>query len=85
MQNEYCQSRQKLKDRHTPVRMCVVCRERFAKSALTRHVLNLQGYMVVDLEKTVSGRGIYLCSNPLCGAKFIKYRPEVKRKGKEHA
>jgi predicted RNA-binding protein YlxR (DUF448 family) len=85
MQDEDRQSRPKNKGRREPARMCVVCRGRFAKSFLTRHVFTPQGNMEVDLKKIIPGRGIYLCSNPLCEAKFVKYRPVVKRKGKEHA
>ncbi|MDR3358231.1 MAG: YlxR family protein [Desulfovibrio sp.] len=65
--------------------MCVVCRGRFAKSALRRYVRSPRGSMVFDPEKSAHGRGIYLCSDPCCGTKFVKYRPDAKRKGNKHA
>ncbi|MDR2744584.1 MAG: YlxR family protein [Desulfovibrio sp.] len=68
-----------------PLRMCVVCRRRFAKNALRRYVCSPQGSLVFDPKKSAHGRGIYLCSDPRCGTKFVKYRPDAKRKGKKHA
>lgn len=62
-----------------PVRMCVICRRRFPKAALNRHVLSLQGNMTLDPEKTRPGRGWYLCSDPVCALKFAKYRPGARR------
>jgi predicted RNA-binding protein YlxR (DUF448 family) len=68
-----------------PLRMCVVCRRRFAKNALSRYVCSPQGRMVFDPEKSAPGRGAYLCSDPRCGIKFVKYRSDAKRKGNKHA
>lgn len=62
-----------------PVRMCVICRRRYPKAALTRHVLTTQGNLTIDPEKTSPGRGWYLCSDPVCALKFAKYRPGARR------
>lgn len=62
-----------------PVRMCVICRRRFPKAALTRHVLTPQKNLSIDPEKTRPGRGWYLCSDPGCALKFAKYRPGARR------
>ncbi|WP_346773695.1 YlxR family protein [Desulfovibrio sp. ZJ369] len=62
-----------------PVRMCVICRRRFPKAALTRHVLTPQGNLSIDPEKVRPGRGWYLCSDPVCALKFAKYRPGARR------
>lgn len=62
-----------------PERMCVICRRRFPKAALARHVLTPQGILIIDAEKTRPGRGWYLCSDPVCAAKFAKYRPGTRR------
>ncbi|MDR2056309.1 MAG: YlxR family protein [Desulfovibrio sp.] len=68
-----------------PLRMCVICRRRFSKNTLSRYVCSPLGSMVFDPKKTAPGRGIYLCPDPRCGMKFVKYRPDAKRKGNKHA
>lgn len=67
-----------------PVRMCVICRRRFPKAELARHVLTAQGILIFDAEKTRPGRGWYMCSDPVCAAKFAKFRPGTRRKGGKH-
>lgn len=62
-----------------PVRMCVICRRRFPKAALMRHVLTPQGNLTIDPKKTRPGRGWYLCSDAACALKFAKYRPGARR------
>lgn len=62
-----------------PVRMCVICRRRFAKAELNRHVLTAQGILSIDAKKTRPGRGWYVCSDPVCEQKFAKYRPGARR------
>ena len=62
-----------------PVRMCVICRRRFAKAQLTRHVLTAEGILSIDAAKTRPGRGWYVCSDPVCERKFAKYRPGTRR------
>lgn len=68
-----------------PVRMCVICRRRFAKATLVRHVLTPQGALLVDAEKNKPGRGWYVCSDPVCERKFAHYRPNARRRGEKHA
>lgn len=67
-----------------PERMCVICRRRFPKADLDRHVLAEQGILTLDAEKTRLGRGWYVCSDPVCAAKFAKFRPGTRRKGGKH-
>lgn len=62
-----------------PARMCVICRRRFPKAALARHVQTPQGNLIIDAKKTRPGRGWYLCSDPVCALKFAKYRPGTRR------
>ncbi len=62
-----------------PVRMCVICRRRFSKADVNRHVLTPQGNLSIDVEKTRPGRGWYVCSDPVCERKFAKYRPGTRR------
>ncbi|MHC1787957.1 YlxR family protein [Solidesulfovibrio sp.] len=65
--------------------MCVICRGRFPKSALLRHVPAAGGETgpVSDPRAVAPGRGLYLCANPECAEKFLKYsgRPRRRRGG----
>ena len=65
-----------------PVRMCVICR-RFAKAALTRHVRDAHGNLIIDAPQTSPGRGWYLCDDPACAARFARFRPSGRRKGEK--
>ncbi len=64
-----------------PVRMCVICRQRFAKRDVRRYVLSCEGEPCLDPTKTMPGRGWYLCDNPDCVRKFANYRWATRRKG----
>lgn len=64
-----------------PVRMCVICRRRFAKAALRRHVLAPDGILSIDETHSSPGRGWYLCTDPACERKFVKYRPGTRHRG----
>lgn len=66
-----------------PVRMCVICRRRFAKAVLTRHVRDAHGNLIIDAPQTSPGRGWYLCDDPACAARFAKFRPSRRRKGEK--
>ena len=80
---------------HEPARMCVICRRRFAKSQLLRHVLapsaETEGEtragagksgLEADEARARPGRGWYVCSDPQCREKFLKLgRVRRKRKG----
>ena len=65
-----------------PERMCVICRGRFAKSELTRHVAAPDGQdgLVPDPRAILPGRGHYLCANPECAEKFSKYSGRSRRR-----
>ena len=58
--------------KHVPQRMCVACRERDSKRALTRIVRTPEGDVVIDPTGKRNGRGSYLCDNPGCWEKAIK-------------
>ena len=60
-----------------PVRMCVVCRDRFPKVALTRYVRPEDADKpdlgpVLDPEKDKPGRGYYVCDQARCRERFPK-------------
>lgn len=81
---------------HEPTRMCVICRRRFAKSNLLRHVPRSaadeaedetragtgKSGLVADKAQVRPGRGCYVCSDPQCREKFMKLG-QVRRKRKE--
>lgn len=46
--------------------MCIVCRDRSAKRALTRVVRTPEGRVVVDPTGKMNGRGAYLCDDKTC-------------------
>ncbi len=51
--------------KHTPVRTCVVCREKADKRALTRVVRTAAGVQI-DPSGKMDGRGAYLCEREAC-------------------
>ncbi len=51
--------------KHEPIRMCVFCRRRFPKKAMTRFVLKGNS-IVPDHGQCLSGRGAYCCSDEKC-------------------
>ena len=68
-------------ERQEPVRMCVVCRRRFAKSQLMRHVPAPEGVVAgngleADKAQTRPGSGWYVCDDPHCRERFagMKFR-----------
>ena len=52
--------------KHVPERMCVVCREKSGKRALTRVVRLTDGTIVIDPTGKQNGRGAYLCDKHAC-------------------
>ena len=73
--------------KHIPIRMCVICRERFPKQDLARFVcLGRQSRGVVyDRANILPGRGFYVCTKEACGEKFSKSRGRRDRmQGDEH-
>ena len=65
---------------HTPERMCVICRQRFAQAALTRYVLSPEGEPQRDDRRIMPGRGWYVCSHTACIQKLPKYKPGMPRR-----
>jgi hypothetical protein len=64
--------------------MCVICRRRFPKHELARHVADDRG-LTADAAKRAPGRGFYLCADPGCAQKFAKYTGwRKKTKGAMH-
>jgi predicted RNA-binding protein YlxR (DUF448 family) len=53
------------RSKHVPVRMCVVCRDKDSKRALTRIVRTPEGVRV-DASGKLNGRGAYLCEQASC-------------------
>lgn len=76
---------------HRPERMCVVCRGRFPKEELLRHVCPLTpeetgtGGLVPDPGQKLPGRGFYICGRPECRARFEKVARGLKKKCKGEA
>jgi predicted RNA-binding protein YlxR (DUF448 family) len=56
--------------KHTPLRTCVVCREKDAKRTLFRVVKTEEG-MTVDLTGKLNGRGAYLCERGACWERAV--------------
>lgn len=55
-----------------PMRMCVSCRERFAKKDLIRIVATPDGKVTVDPTGRFPGRGAYVCHDPECMKKAVE-------------
>lgn len=65
------------RERHTPIRSCVVCRQTSDKRALLRVVRLPEkdgGQVVVDPTGKRSGRGAYVCPEAACIEKAQKQR-----------
>lgn len=54
-----------LRQKHVPVRTCVVCRDKDSKRTLFR-VVKTESGIQPDPTGKMNGRGAYLCSNPVC-------------------
>ncbi len=72
------------------LRMCVVCRKRFFKPFLLRHVMmatsTAENALVPDETGTMPGRGWYLCQDPQCKMRFarMKFRSKARNGSKMH-
>ncbi|NCC24750.1 MAG: YlxR family protein [Deltaproteobacteria bacterium] len=62
--------------------MCVICRQRFSKSELTRYVRIMNGSdkLVPDLTGRAPGRGFYLCANEACKVKMAAFGAARKKR-----
>ncbi len=61
-----------MKQRKTPMRMCVACREMKPKNTLMRIAKNADGTVSVDATGKAPGRGAYLCGEAKCLEACIK-------------
>ncbi len=59
------------RQKHSPQRSCVVCRQKTDKRRLTRLVRTAEGTVVVDPTGKKNGRGAYLCDQPACWEKAV--------------
>lgn len=59
------------RQKHSPQRSCVVCRQKTDKRRLTRLVKTAEGMVVIDTTGKKNGRGAYLCDQPACWDKAI--------------
>jgi len=55
-----------VKQRHTPIRTCVACRETDEKRDLLRVVRQPDGILRYDPKGKLSGRGAYVCARTSC-------------------
>lgn len=60
------------KQRKTPMRMCVGCREMKPKKELLRVVKSPAGPIAIDRVGKAPGRGAYVCPDPACLKKAQK-------------
>ena len=75
-----------MKKGHTPIRMCMICRQKFVKKDVVRYVFPREvntygGALAVDTTQAKQGRGYYVCLSPECQEKFTQ-KSSVRRKRK---
>ncbi len=63
-----------MKQRKTPTRMCVGCREMKPKRELLRVVRSPEGEISLDPTGKKSGRGAYVCPDAECLKRAVKTR-----------
>lgn len=54
------------RQKHVPIRTCVVCREKDAKREFIRIVRTPDSDVVIDRTGKMNGRGAYLCTRRSC-------------------
>jgi len=57
---------------NSPLRTCIVCRQKGEKSIFLRINRSADGEIVLDTTYRVDGRGCYICKNKTCIEKAIK-------------
>lgn len=75
------------REKATPIRMCVICRQRFVKNDLQRYTCPVHGELTLTADTTGKkpGRGFYLCRNAACRNKFERFKGWQKKcKGVGH-
>ena len=60
------------KEKKTPMRQCLGCREMHPKSELIRAVKSKEGNIALDFVGKLPGRGAYICRNTECLARARK-------------
>ncbi len=60
------------KTKRTPVRKCLGCMNTFSKNELIRIVRTPDGDVCLDFTGKKSGRGAYICKDPICLKKARK-------------
>nr|WP_283234849.1 YlxR family protein [Maliibacterium massiliense] len=63
-----------MKQKKTPMRMCVGCREMKPKRDLVRLVRTKEGTILLDKTGKASGRGAYICQSRACLERALKIR-----------
>lgn len=63
-----------MKEKKTPQRMCIACREMKDKKALIRIVKSPEGEISLDFTGKKNGRGAYICNDEACIKKCCKAR-----------
>ena len=51
------------RERHVPIRMCLLCGERRPKNKMIRIVRARDGSVLIDEGEKINGRGCYVCSD----------------------
>lgn len=62
------------RERHIPMRQCVVCRRPAAQGTLIRFVRREDGSVALDARGKARGRGAYLCREAGCLADAKKWQ-----------
>ena len=65
------------------MRKCAGCGEMFPKSELARIVSTPEGEVLYDPTGKLNGRGVYVCKNETCIARFKKTGAVKRALGKE--
>jgi predicted RNA-binding protein YlxR (DUF448 family) len=65
-------SKQPKKQKHLPLRTCIICRETKPKRELLRVVRTPDGHVLIDATGKKSGRGAYLSARLSCWQKALK-------------
>lgn len=61
-----------MKQKKTPLRLCVGCQEMHDKRSLIRIVRTPEGEIMLDLKGKQAGRGVYLCPRTECFMQAVK-------------
>jgi len=62
-----------------PVRTCLACGKKRINRELCRFAVDKEGYIVVDQEHRLGGRGAYACRGNACIHGFLKNKKKLSR------